>query len=339
MESESYVIERDDKELLSEPKEVAVPVDGNPPPYQQHECGLRVYPTKRAYAWLCARGHHPYGQFGNTARTPQRRVSWLACFLLAIPVVMLLALGIYLVMLMFFWCPNCGHHKDHVIKVQSQMPRHEQVAAEVKKPEIIQHQMDAAPELPSFPRRMFESFFPFHHPDPRQAHKPPVVRERHMFFIIRPKPAVMEEEESAKDGGATKKEGEHGLLPLMSGIPSQLLSMATNLMSGFHGFFHISPLMNATEAVEKPEATELQPADDAETEAAPHKTIKIEEGGVQLHDLDEAIDDAVRRRQKENPGEAEAENQKKSDNDDETDPFVFRVGRQGAQVPGLLFGR
>ena len=98
--------------------------------------------------------------------------------------------------------------------------------------------------------------------------------------------------------------------------------------------------MNATEPVEKPEATELQPADEARTEAAPHKTIKIEEGGVQLHDLDEAIDDAVRRRQKENPGEAEAENQKKSDDDDdETDPFVYRVGRQGAQVPGLLFGR
>merc|ERR1712168_67467 len=184
-------------------------------------------------------------------------------------------------------------------------------------------------------RRVFQRFFGFHRPAP--VH-PPVVRERHMIFVVRPKPVEQGKESakasakaSAQASEAHEKVEGHGLFPMMSGIPSQLLSMASSMLSGLHGIFHFQPMINPTKPTEEQEAKELKPADENAAKddvviAAPHKTMKIEDAGI----LNEAIENAVRGRQREKQ-EVESEVQREtsasasiqSDDDDETDPFVI----------------
>merc|ERR1712168_1586085 len=106
--------ESDEKELLEESsKDVTIHVQENPPPYQYQQ-GQRVYPTNRAYNWFCERGSSPYAH-GNQRDERQSRRSGCALLFLAIPAVLLMSLGIYLLTTMLLWCPTCGHHKGRAV--------------------------------------------------------------------------------------------------------------------------------------------------------------------------------------------------------------------------------
>merc|ERR1711942_237590 len=192
-------MESDEKQLI-EPKEVTIKVEENPPPYQQHEAiqrGLRVYPAKRAYAWLCSRGQRPYGQLENNNNSAGRSLSGLTIFLLAIPVIMLMTLGVYLVATLFFQCPNCGHHNVGIVRHGHFIPEvpHVQEAPkpvqEAPKPKIHEKIMDS-PKLPPLAQRFFGSFISPNRPDRHQSlqePKPPVMKHHQWVFVFHPKPA------------------------------------------------------------------------------------------------------------------------------------------------------
>jgi len=113
-------------------KDVVVPIQEHPPPYQPYEPGERAYPTNRAANWLMTRGgirnYAPLNERAATAAT--RKVTGITALMLAVPLLVLVALGSYFMMVVFIWCPTCGRHRVHVNKVTEIEARQAQVPPE-----------------------------------------------------------------------------------------------------------------------------------------------------------------------------------------------------------------
>jgi len=315
-------IESDGKQLIEE-ESVSVKVEDDPPPYQHHERGLRAYPTKRAYAWLCARGSQPYAQFNNDANNVNgrragrsdsngRRLNGITLVLLAIPVTMLVSLGAYFMMMMVLHCPTCKHHA--VTKVESRIvPPETHVAKTHLKHDIHEMKFKDLDRQATFPPR-----------DQLDAQQP-IVR-RHWFVFWKPKnpdhvddkPKAWEDAVKGEKQPETKKTKENEAKPgLSSKLMTWMMNTANNMISNIHGLFDFHPMANTT-----------QLEDSSENHQKIHETVKVEDEGTHVNRIGDLIDQSILRKWdqlEEHQGAKDALKVEPIDEDEDTDPFSFNI--------------
>jgi hypothetical protein len=264
----------DGKALLDEePKDVTITVHENPPPYQQIQRGQRVYPTNRAYNWVCYRGDSAYGVANESEERPKR---WSGCAVIfvAIPVVLLMTLGVYLLTTMLFWCPTCSHrnaHTVHVHKPDTQLKSpNERLDGrkEMETPPFVpeaqkssnlapqrlrlgdeQTEQPEQPEQPRFFRRIITIF----RPQPEIEQRPEDAEEEQphfisrFFFAFHPQQDDEQNQEKAEDKAEQLLQGnpksENTDIPEspLGGNPESILQrmmgVAKNMLSNVHNFF------------------------------------------------------------------------------------------------------